>query len=755
MATKQIYTFKKGADSTLKDFLDVAIDTGHSPKTTAKFIERINEYAKIISNIESGHVTKGEDILNLSMTEFVQNHIEEFSDEMFKLYDDPVNSQIAIEKGKPQSGIGTTLGKLKTVVNEFNKKLTGSEKRSEISSKVISELQTKHTQGKDVKRVMGVLDVDSVKSNAVTFDKQLEKLESLMEIELKAIRNIEGNIAKVDRTKNDLKRLAQAYTRLAQLEAGRDLSLVLMTNGFRVSEALSISAYDKSKSQDYNLAKGTFAKRPDVNGVNKYTVYLPPKVMKMTNGVNVNIGETIGKILEKRAVQAIERGDTTQLFSYPIFGYDPVSNEIIFKESSKAYDYKNYKNVSSLPKAMFDPITGALNSIPEIDAEGNAVRYVLGDFIPQGKQAGDLKTIAISYNESSQTVDDFLTAHDYRRTFDTYATEYIDEFLDVDNEKFVDYFTGRISSVVGKRRGINYFISKPHKVNSRMESFHEGFVTNLFKQISSKRLDRVVEKAKTAKELPQDKGVYDNLRKNPNYQFEKEDPIPTKKQVIATDKAPAEILNPNYPNEVNELSINDQRKYFKALNTLDEVPSDSQEYKEAIYTINKLEEQAKEMVKPKGKKISKTKLAGAGVAATTILGAGKAISATLPVVGAGTGIYFAGDALAKDTSQFADEDDSELMAKAKQIGRAGTELVSGFSPVPTDLSILNLAPESIRGDNQFRTAGEILFPTSEERKRFEEQEEKDEVLEDEVDKAQSKSYDFDLDLQMQSLIQSN
>ena len=56
MATKQIYTFKKGADSTLKDFLDVAIDTGHSPKTTAKFIERINEYAKLTSSAESGHI---------------------------------------------------------------------------------------------------------------------------------------------------------------------------------------------------------------------------------------------------------------------------------------------------------------------------------------------------------------------------------------------------------------------------------------------------------------------------------------------------------------------------------------------------------------------------------------------------------------------------------------------------------------------------------------------------------------------------
>ena len=91
------------------------------------------------------------------------------------------------------------------------------------------------------------------------------------------------------------------------------------------------------------------------------------------------------------------------------------------------------------------------------------------------------------------------------------------------------------------------------------------------------------------------------------------------------------------------------------------------------------------------------------------------------------------------------------MARAKQIGRAGTELVSGFSPVPTDLSILNLAPESIRGDNQFRTAGEILFPTVEERKRFKDREERDEVLEAEVDEAQSKERENLMDQQMKLL----
>jgi hypothetical protein len=753
MATKQVYSFKNGANSTLQDFLDVAIDTGHSPKTTSKFIERINEYAKLTSSAESGHIRTGESLLTMPMTEFVQNHIEEFSDVMFKLYDDPLGSQIAIDKGKPQSGIGTTLGKIKTVVNEFNKKLTGADKNAEISSKVISELQDKHTNGKDVKRVMGVLDVDAVRSNAVTFDKQLENLDRLMELELKTIRDIEGNVPKADRTLKQLQRLAQSYTKLAQLEAGRDLSIVLMSTGFRISEALSISVYDKSQSQDYNLAKGTFAKRPDLDGVNKYTVYLPPKVMKMTNGVNVSVGETIGKLLESRAVDALERGDTTQLFSYPIYGYDAVTNDIILKESSKAYDYTKYKNASSLPRAMFHPTFGALNSVPLLDANGSLSYYDVGDTLPQGKQVGDLKTIAISYNESSQTVDDFLTAHDYRRTFDTYATEYIDEFLDVDNEKFVDYFTGRISSVVGKRRAADYYIAKPHKVNNKMETFHEGYVKDLLKQINSKRLDTVIEKAKTTKPLPQEKAAYDNVRKNTNYKKQIEDPIPTEQKIAQkTPDTDLDIDNPNFPKEIDDLDIEDQRKYMRALETLDETATDSKEYKDAIYIRNKLEEQARELAQSKGKKVSKTKLAtGVGVATAGVLGAGKAISATLPVLGAATGTYFAGEALAKDTSQFADEDDSELMAKAKQIGRAGTELVSGFSPVPTDLSILNLAPESIRGDNQFRTAGEILFPTVEERKRFKDREERDEVLEAEVDEAQSRERENLMDQQMKLL----
>ena len=749
MATKQVYSFKKGADSTLQDFLNVAVDTGHSPKTTAKFIERIEEYAKLISNPESGSIKTAEDILNAPMVSFVQDHIEEFSDKMFELYDDPINSKVAIEKGKPQSGIGTTLGKLKTVANEFNKKLSGSDKRAEISSKIISELQDRHTLGKDVKRVLGVLDIESVRSNAVTFDKQLENLDRLMEVELNTIRDIEGNVPKADRTSKQLQKLAQSYTKLGQLEAGRDLSIVLMSTGFRISEALSISVYDKSQSQDYNLAKGTFAKRPDLDGVNKYTVYLPPKVMKMTNGVNVNVGETIGKLLEKRAVEALERGDTTQLFSYPIFGYDPVTNDIVFKQSASAYNYQKYSNNSTLPKAMFDPVTGALNSVPELDAEGKPIRYEIGDNIPKGKDIGDIKTIAISYNESSQTVDDFLTAHDYRRTFETYAREYVDEFEDASSEKFVNYFQGRIKSIVGQRGAIDYYVSKPHKVNKRMEDFHEGYVKNLFNQINSERLNRVIEKAKTTKPLPEDKGVYSTLSKNPNYKIDKEDPIPTKQQVITKEQSvDVDIDNPNFPKEIDNLSVSDQRKYMKALETLDEASLDSKEYKDAVYIRNSLEEQAKGSVKSKG--INKTKLTGAGVAAAGVLGAGKAISATLPFLGPATGTYFAGEALAKDASQFADEDDSELMAKTKRLGRAGTELVSGFSPIPTDLSLLNLVPEKIRGDNQFRSAGEILFPTADERKNFEEQKERD-LIEDEVDEAQNKAYDSAIDLQMKLL----
>jgi len=391
---------------------------------------------------------------------------------------------------------------------------------------------------------------------------------------------------------------------------------------------------------------------------------------------------------------------------------------------------------------MFHPTFGALNSVPLLDANGSLSYYDVGDTLPQGKQVGDLKTIAISYNESSQTVDDFLTAHDYRRTFDTYATEYIDEFLDVDNEKFVDYFTGRISSVVGKRRAADYYIAKPHKVNNKMETFHEGYVKDLLKQINSKRLDTVIEKAKTTKPLPQEKAAYDNVRKNTNYKKQIEDPIPTEQKIAQkTPDTDLDIDNPNFPKEIDDLDIEDQRKYMKALETLDQSATDSKEYKDAVYIRNKLEEQARELTKSKSK----------STIAKAIGTAGKGVAKAVPFVGPTVGVGLAGLAMKTEASEFADEDDSELMAKAKRLGRAGTELVSGFSPIPTDLSILNLAPESVRGDNEFRTAGEILFPTVEERKRFKDREERDEVLEAEVDEAQSKERENLMDQQMKLL----
>ena len=99
--------------------------------------------------------------------------------------------------------------------------------------------------------------------------------------------------------------------------------------------------------------------------------------------------------------------------------------------------------------------------------------------------------------------------------------------------------------------------------------------------------------------------------------------------------------------------------------------------------------------------------------------AGKA----LPFAGVGFGIFGAKEALGKDPSEFAlTEDESLLKSKARQYSRAGAELLSGISPVPLDLSILNLANPLIPGekyDVEFKTLGEKIAPTVQERAKDE------------------------------------
>ena len=91
----------------------------------------------------------------------------------------------------------------------------------------------------------------------------------------------------------------------------------------------------------------------------------------------------------------------------------------------------------------------------------------------------------------------------------------------------------------------------------------------------------------------------------------------------------------------------------------------------------------------------------------------------LPVVGAGAGLMLAEDALAKDPSEFLLSDDEDIEdAKRRQRIRAGLGVLEGVSPIPLDLSILNLANPIIPGeeyDFKFKTLGEAFAPTAEER----------------------------------------
>ena len=114
----------------------------------------------------------------------------------------------------------------------------------------------------------------------------------------------------------------------------------------------------------------------------------------------------------------------------------------------------------------------------------------------------------------------------------------------------------------------------------------------------------------------------------------------------------------------------------------------------------------------------KTGLAVAGTLATS------GIAKALPILGPAAGVYEAGVTAATPTEEF-EVEDAILPPEVRQTIRGGLDIVSGVSPVPTDLSVLNLAPESVRGDNEFRTLSQILVPTKTEK-------EEQEILEKEL-----------------------
>ena len=740
--TTKKYRFKNQSNTTFNYFLEHAIEHGLLSEGQVKaFKKKIDLYAKsqqvadgVMTDIEGNAIKNAgalvtDDLLNLPAYEFFADHAEELSDFIFDTFDNIEKSEAAMKKGGPTSGAGPVFKALSTLADAYNQNLPAQQNNYLINRKPLDVAAKTHTASTAPKRLIGGLPTRMVKgvSGLEIFDAVMERADDEAQKYLQIINRINSLDSL---SSNDLKVLGAAETALNKIDAGKDLILYLFSTGGRVSEPLSLLAFDYSKpaSSGENLKRSIFAvmeeyenkgsrfEAPSGKIIGKsYRIYYPPKVTKMRTGLSYEVGPTIGAILEKRAAIAKAAG-SRQLFGFPVVSYSmPEGSTSVSSideatktiSSARAFEYgfdpkkqqMTYKNVSQLPSYLLGT-NGILSQIPEKDQFGNLVY----------DERGQVKFLPLVFNEQLQQAEDFFTMHNLRQSFSSYARKYAlrmqgKEGRPVNYGAFPAVFQGRMKDVISNSSdAAHYFMFGLLDEADHLAEFNEDFTKHLLSLMNSERTSDHVSRAGTFK-LDTTPSTWTDIKggtgelKTPVFgdvKKGKEEKIVTKKVDMFDGKLPDSIEALRRNNEIGKV-----RQYLKVRKALDNDP----ENVDLKFKKETLEAEGTEILKksnqPSGKGVgTKAKVTAAGVAAATALGAGKAISATLPVVGAGTGIYFAGDALAKDTEEFKlTEDESNLKAKARQLGRAGAEVFSGFSPVPLDRSLLNLLPFSPNTSN--------------------------------------------------------
>ena len=267
MATNEIktpYKFPNKANSTLEDFLDIAVNrAGLGKRSQETFIKLLKEWAvsqevtpeqsrqfSAIGEVKEGLGRKNvNDILKSTAYDFFSGgNFEEFSDYVFEKYDSEISkvNKVNAKGEKVLSGLGSSLTKLVTVANEYNKNVGGP---NTIPSKVISSLVDRHTTSKDVKRILGVQQVmgERGRSPLEIMDFIMERIDARTNRLMSEIIQLK-DLGNVGRTSQESAELAKKYTELAKIEAGKDLMFTLLGTGTRISETLALEAYDHSKN---------------------------------------------------------------------------------------------------------------------------------------------------------------------------------------------------------------------------------------------------------------------------------------------------------------------------------------------------------------------------------------------------------------------------------------------------------------------------------------------------------------------------
>ena len=523
------------------------------------------------------------------------------------------------------------------------------------------------------------------------------------------------------------------------------------------------------------LKKSIFAIVPEFNqpgtagklgsgGIKKksYRVYLPPAITKMRTGLSYEVGPTLGAILEKRAALALDNG-SRQLFSYGIATYTIGKDGELVKKitPSQAFKYGAEKgklthtNTSDLPSKLVGE-NGLLTNIPELDEFGK----------PKLDEFGNPRYLPLTFNEVLQEPEFAFTMRNLRQSFSSYARKFAMELGD----KYTHYpavFQSRMKDVIkNSADAAHYFMFGHLEDAGHLAEFNEQFTQHLLKLMNSNRVFDHFKKAKkfnlslspiAYKDI---KGGGKNLLKPPLT-------LPTSK-IDESLKNVKRVNADRIPDSIDAFSRHNQtrkvREYIKAKKLLDANPKNTA----AAFKVQSLLEEGTELLKKSNKPPAKGGSAGVPGKGTEITGkdlsllgkAGKGASKALPFVGAGIGIGFATSAMAKDASEFAaSEDESSVVSQMRQLGRAGAELASGFSPVPLDASLLNLLPGEEFLDRGYRSLGEIVAPTKAERQAYEERKRnEDEVIQLQkeslasIDEEDTSTLPQEVDKQMSSIL---
>ena len=554
-------------------------------------------------------------------------------------------AQYLDEKGA--KGIGSTFGSLKTGANAFKEVALAN---IDIDSGIFKGLEGNYTKKGVGQKAPFILSKQAIYQRSMAAD-LFNTFMSRIENDLDSFRDIVNN---PDSTPEEVK--LNQY-KINKLEAGRDLSVLLMSTGLRSGEALSLNWYNFDVNQTHpdNLNMSTFRKVfDDVSQTFKYQIYIPSDIIKTRKPLMIEVGETLGKMLEERAETAREMG-SRQLFAVE----NPTSRG---NKVSEAFDYKTLKEKSVAKSTIFGA-NGYSSGIEDVS------------YVPRGQV----------------TVDSF-TAHDLRRFYATVARNFANSLDDpISAGHFVSYTQGRMGSAIPEIEFNTYNMGTPYMAvaGGKLGTFLDNFFDNLVQA--------------------EDKGVseFRNMLRKRNFRF------------FDKNKASEQNIkgtNTTLSEEQRKIKAESATRVGMTQADLDNMLLQSENSLKADLGLQPDPEETKVETKTKGAGKKALKATALGVAGTV---ATSGIAKALPILGPAAGVYEAGVTAATPTEEF-DVEGAILPPELRQTIRGGLDVASGVSPLPTDLSLLNLAPESIRGDNTFRTLSQILVPTKSEKQQQDE-----------------------------------